>query len=690
MSITDFPRILLLCVAITLPATAGAQAAAPTRAPAFATGQLAAAPTTGWLTNGGNYANQRYSPLTAINRDNVAGLRAVWRTHLNGSGNGAQYSGQGQPIVHDGTIYVSTGADDVFAIDVATGALRWTYEAKLDSNRVKVCCGWVNRGVSIGDGKVFIGQLDAKLVALDQRTGKVVWSIQGEDPLKGYSLVAAPLYFDGLLIIGYAGGDMGIRGRVKGYDARTGALRWTFYTIPGPGEPGHETWPADSDIWKYGGAPVWQTPALDPELGLIYFTTGNAAPDYNGSVRKGDNLYTASMLAIEARTGKYRWHFQQVHHDIWDYDSPSPVVLFEAPYQGVMRKGIAQASKTGWVYILDRETGKPLIGIEERPVPQEPRQHTAATQPYPVGDSVVPQSIDIAPEGFELVNQGRIFTPFWDKVVLYKPQMGVNWPPSSHDPATNLLYVCGLDHVASSVSDQKGFTEPTFQGMYFGGGGANPGVARRGIFSAIDLKTNRLAWQQQWSDGCWSGSLATKGGLVFVGRNDGRLTALDSSNGRRLWQFQTDAGVNAPASSFEHGGRQYVVVMSAGSMFSGGRKGDSIWLFALDGTMEPLPPPTAGPGAATGGIELPAGTPDLARGKGLYTQYCLACHGDTGLGGHGGGASLANASRDLATMANTAYSGRNAMPPFRGILVPDQLRDIVHYIANDLLKERKP
>jgi alcohol dehydrogenase (cytochrome c) len=538
-----------------------------------------------------------------------------------------------------------------------------------------------------------VGLLDARLVALDQKTGQVRWSIQAEDPLKGYSIVSAPLYYDGTIITGFGGGDMGIRGRVKAYEARTGKLRWTFYTIPGPGERGHDTWPQDSEVWKYGGAPVWQTPAVDPELGLLYFSTGNAAPDYNGSVRKGDNLYTASIVALEAKTGAYRWHFQQVHHDIWDYDSPNPVILFDAPFEGRLRKGIAQASKTGWVYILDRATGKPLTPIEERPVPQEPRQHTAATQPYVIGDPVVPQHIDIAPEGFDLVNQGRIFTPFWDKVVLYKPQMGVNHPPSSYDPRAYRMFVCGIDHVATSVSDRKEFTKPTFDQMWFGGSYENPGVPRTGTFTAMDLRTNRIAWQQAWPQSCWSGSLATGGNLLFVGRSDGRFTALDSSNGKRVWQFQTDAGVNAPASTFEWQGQQYVAVLSAGTLFGGGRNGDSLWLFSLKGTIDSLPPAAVagGPGSnAAATFTLPSGKPDTAAGQTLYRQFCVACHGENGLGGHGGGMSLVDAAKDLQSIAATAHEGRKTMPPFKGVLSPEQLRDIAGHVSIDLFGQPAP
>ena len=203
------------------------------------------------------------------------------------------------------------------------------------------------------------------------------------------------------MITGFAGGDRGVRGRVKAFDAKDGKLVWTFYTIPGPGEPGHDTWPQDNDVWKYGGAPVWQTPAVDPELGLIYFSTGNPGPDYNGAVRAGDNLFPSSIVALDAKTGKYRWHFQQVHHDIWDYDAAeSRRAVRRATTAAARAKAIAEVGKTGWVYILDRTTGKPLVGIDEQPVPQEPRQATAATQPYPARRRRSCRSRStIAPEG---------------------------------------------------------------------------------------------------------------------------------------------------------------------------------------------------------------------------------------------------------------------------------------------------
>jgi PQQ-dependent dehydrogenase (methanol/ethanol family) len=582
------PLLFLVAAAVALAASsAWAQRAAPKSSPAFSGKELAAWPVDGWITNGGNVYNQRYSPLTQLNRSNVGQLKPRWRTSLSGSGTDSKYSGQGQPLVYDGVIYLPTGANDVFAIDVDTGEILWTHEANLSPDLIGVCCGWLSRGVAMGDGKIYSGQLDGKLVALDQATGKVVWSVYAERNEDGFSITGAPLYYDGLVITGFAGGDRATRGRVKAFDAKTGELAWTFYTIPGPGEVGHDTWPSFNETWKHGGAAVWQTPAVDPELGLVYFSTGNPGPDANGSVRPGDNLFSVSMVAIDAKTGEYRWHFQQIHHDLWDYDAPNPVVLFDAMYDGELRKGIVEVGKTGFVYILDRITGEPLIGIEERPVTQEPRQATAATQPYPIGDAVVPHEIDMVPEGFELINQGRIFTPFWDKPVVVKPAAtgGANWPPSSYDPETNLFYVCAHDG-AGAYSTQEGGVEwaiPKPGNRYFGGEYKGSGIPRRGIFAAVDLKTNRIAWRQQWGEMCYAGSTVTRGGLVFVGRNDGRLTALDKANGNLLWEFEADAGIHAAVSTFEHDGQQLVVAFAGGSFFPGTKRGDSVWLFGLDG-----------------------------------------------------------------------------------------------------------
>jgi quinohemoprotein ethanol dehydrogenase len=603
--------VLVSAAALTLAGCGGSTKAVP----AFTADELTALPQQDWLTNGGTLFNQRYSPLDQIDRSNVADLKGVWRTHLS-SATAFKYSGETQPLVHDGVIYLSTGASDVFALDVESGKTIWQYEGNLDQSINTVCCGWTSRGVAIGDGRVYLGKLDGNLVALDAHSGQEVWSAAVGDWRKGETITSAPLYYQGLVVTGISGGEFGVRSRVTAYDAETGKLVWRFYTIPGPGEVGHDTWPQDNDAWKHGGAPVWQTPAVDPKLGLLYFSTGNTSPDFDGSSRKGDNLFANSIVAVDAKTGEYRWHYQQVHHDIWDLDSPSPVVLFDLTVDGQLRHALAEASKTGWVYILDRTNGKPLVGIDEKAVPQELRQHTAETQPYPVGDAFTPQSVTaeevarltkaraaaaqeaggedkLSTPKWSYVNEGRIFTPFWGQTgVISRPSTigGTNWPPSSYNPDTGYMYVCSADAISIFTSSETTY-EPAdirmgndFLGSAFN---APDGNLVRGTFTAMDMRTNTIAWQKQWDHSCYSGSVTTAGGLVFVGHNDGRLIAYDARNGGQLWEFQTGAGANAPATVFEHKGKQYVILVSAGSSLGGTTHGDSVWLFGLDGTLAP-------------------------------------------------------------------------------------------------------
>ena len=386
----------------------------------------------------------------------------MWRARLRGSGTAPQYSGFAQPLVYDGVAYVSTGANDVFALSIDTGEILWQYAANLDPNITSVCCGWNNKGVAISEDKVFIGQLDGQLVALDRATGKVAWSIQAERWQDNFSITAAPLYVNGMVIIGFAGGDRGTRSRVKAYDAKDGRLIWTFYTIPGPGEPGHDTWPKDNDAWKYGGAAIWQTPAVDPELGLLYFSTGNAAPDYNGAFRAGDNLYAASMRGDRARDGQVSLALPagaSRHLGLRRGQSrrPDGCERRRPHAQGDRR---SREDRLG-LHPRPRRPASRSIGIDEQPVPQEPRQATAATQPFPRGDAIVPQLIEIAPEGHALVNDGRIFTPFVGKdPTIVAPGIwgGASWPPSAYDPVQQRLFVCA----SSVINGYTGGGDPKF------------------------------------------------------------------------------------------------------------------------------------------------------------------------------------------------------------------------------------
>ncbi|MGH8260494.1 MAG: c-type cytochrome, partial [Steroidobacteraceae bacterium] len=374
---------------------------------------------------------------------------------------------------------------------------------------------------------------------------------------------------------------------------------------------------------------------------------------------------------------------------------------------GRMRKGLVEVSKTGWAYILDRATGKPLIGIVERPVPQEPRQATSPTQPYPIGDAIVPQQIDIVPEGAPLIpgtgdipNHGRIFTPFWTNEIMVKPSTsgGANWPPSSYDPTTHLLYVCASDKISTFVV-AKHLERPGPDKIYMGGHFAEAEANDQGIFAALDVTTNRLVWRQQWREPCYSGSIVTAGGLLFVGRSDGRLMALDSRNGARLWQFQTDAGVNTTATTFEYRGKQYVAVQAGGGVFARGKRGDGVWMFSLDGKIPSLTSDAAGSAggamaAAFGGrgpkppaapvVTRPA---RIANGGTIYRAACLPCHGDAGRGGVGGGPPLTNGlSRE--TILTVASAGRHNMPAFSSIYSADELNDVATYIVDDLAKSK--
>ncbi len=647
----------------------------------FSSAELTRLPTHSWLTNGGDLYNRRYSPLTGINRDNVAGLKGVWRTQLGGSGVGSQYSGEAEPIVYEGLLYIVTGANDTFAIDLDSGEIAWSYEADLDPDISTICCGWTSRGVGLGEGKVYVGQLDGKLVALDRHTGEAVWTTQAERWQDGLTITSAPLYYDGLVITGFAGAEYGVRGRVKAYDADDGSLVWTFYTVPGPGEIGHDTWPADNEVWKYGGATVWQTPAVDPELGLLYFATGNPGPDFNGAIRAGDNLFSVSIVAVDVATGEYRWHFQQVRHDIWDFDAANPVVLFDVEIEGATRKAVAEVNKNGYVFVLDRITGEPLLGIDERPVPQEPRQATAATQPIPRGEPVAPLTIDVPPEGFTLPYDEHVYVPFWTERVVGK-RSGANWPPSSYDPERQVLFVCASERLSFYLVDEDETASPQGGERYMGGrfGGVG-GMPSTGILAAMDMTTNTAVWRQRWADRCYSGSVATAGGLLFVGRSDGRFMALDSDTGMALWEFQTGAGVNTTPAIFEYKGEAHVAIFSAGNAFAGSPRGDSVWLFSLNGSLDPVPAPPPGSGGRGGmgvAARSPIGFPNIDNGETLYARTCDLCHGPDGQGGHAEGAPLLPG-KTLVEVVGIVTAGQNTMPGFGASLSVNDIRDVSAY-----------
>ena len=680
-------------------------------APAFTADDLMEEPKEAWLTNGGTLMNQRYSPLDEIDTDNVGDLKGVWMTDLDGSGVAAKYSAEAQPVVYQGVMYVPTGADDVFAVSVDTGKVLWKYQAKLDQKISTVCCGWLSRGVALGDGKVYLGQLDGSLVALDQKTGKQAWSAQVGRWQEGYTITAAPLYYDGLVYTGISGGEFSIRGRIQAYDAKTGEEVWRFHTVPGPGETGHDTWPRNNDSWQHGGAPVWQTPAIDPELGLMYFSTGNASPDLDGSGRAGDNLFSASIVAVDAKSGDYRWHFQQVHHDIWDYDSPSPIVLFDAEIDGEERKGLGEASKTGWVYLLDRETGKPLLPIEEKAVPQLGSQATAKTQPIPsypplfsheVTDEDVAAIQKLANANAKdgqpkpKVVKGGIYTPFGETItaIVPGPQGGTNWQPSSYNPETGLMYVCAMRSVSGYSSKNEELPEgKRGQTADLGSVFTTTGFgAQEGHFVAIDVTTGEKVWEKRWPESCYSGSVTTGGNLVFVGRNGGQLEAYNAENGEGpLWSFQTGAGANTTATVFEQEGTQYLAFLAGGNALAATKHGDNLWLFSLEGTMDEAAAAGADEGEGTGHAgQSPAeptdeGDGDPEAGASVWSDNCAGCHGLNGGGANGGPSLVGNeAALDPERVRAQVTNGGGGMPAFKDTLTEKQIGDVTAYVTEQL------
>jgi quinohemoprotein ethanol dehydrogenase len=555
-------------------------------------------PAADWPLVGGDWGNTRYSPLAKINTSNVKTLKGAWMVRLN-SGFGPPYSQQGTPVVKDGVMYITTGEQDIFALDVKTGNLLWEYRTPTDP---KTPDNKAKRGVALGEGPdrgmVFGVETDirkpppasgrmepvTRLFALDRKTGKLLWKHElGEDipqNLRQY-VSAPPLYYKGLVYISVSGGDGGMRGRLTAHDAKTGNQVWRWNAIPAPGEPGSETWEGES--WKTGGGAMWVQPALDPDLGLIYVNTGNPWPDYNGSTRGGDNLFTSSIVALDAMTGKYRWHFQSVHHDLWDFDMPTPVILFDQVYDGQMRKALAAHSKQGWVYILDRVTGKPLIPTEEKPVPQDARQKTAATQPVPAGDPTAPQCAEPVPQYV----RGCMFTPVWTDTKIAQPSASGDWAPGAYDPQSGYLFF------TTGVSTRK--FSPT-------GRISVPGTREYGLITALDSRTNKQVWQKEvpYLAGFGSGVLATGGGLLFHGGSDGYFRALDSKTGEELWRFQTGFGADAPAATWESNGEQYVAIAAGGSRDGlKEAKGDLVWAFKIGGKLNPLNGPPAPPTMVT-------------------------------------------------------------------------------------------
>ena len=559
-----------------------------------------------WLLPGRDYANRRFSPLDRVTPANVKGLVPKW---IYQTGTAATF--QTTPLVADGVMYVSAPFSHVMALDARTGRELWRYEHKARTK--KLCCGPANRGVALGYGKVFVASVDARLIALDQKTGKVAWDVPladaseadrpsedratltGSDPaLKGkvsgatgIGANSAPLVFDGKVVVGITGvgyglhvdserpgtplgavvgvaGRYGRPGFLAAFDARTGEPVWQFDTTEQDweggfvektayGVPMHRDIAAEKaaaadhkDAWHYGGGSIWHAPAYDPKSGLLFLGIGNPSPQVAGESRPGDNLHTSSLVALDGKTGKLVWSYQQVPHDLWGYDVASPPTLFDLTVDGKPVPVVGQASKLGWYFVHERASGN-LLFKSDAFVPQA----NLFQQPTPEGTVIAP-------------GVGG----------------GVNWSPTSIDEASGIAYLAAMHwpatyraQVIPPTGDKPPVhyfnIEPAASGMY-------------GLLTALDLKNGgKILWQQKTPEPLVGGVLATKGGLVFNGEGNGDFAAYDAKSGEKLWRFQCGAGVNAPPIAYRLDGKDYVAVAAGGSSLWGFRQGGAVVVFGL-------------------------------------------------------------------------------------------------------------
>jgi len=504
-----------------------------------------------WLSYSGSYASQRYSLLRQINPANVKTLEQKWIFQAE-----SLEKFETTPLVADGIMYITQAPSDAVALDARTGRVFWIYRY-FPSQDVKPCCGSVNRGLAMLGDTLFLATLDAHLVALDAKTGRPLWNTPVANPNAGYAMTVAPLVVKDKVIVGVAGGEFGIRGFIAAYDARTGREAWKFYTIPGPGEPGHETW--QSDAWEHGGGSVWTTGSYDPDLNLTYWGTGNPGPDWNPAQRAGDNLYSDSVVALDPDTGKLKWFYQFTPNDPYDYDSTQVPVLVDTTWNGSPRKLMMWGNRNGFFYVLDRVNGQFLAG-------------------YPFVKVNWASGLDA---------KGRpIQTPQPDGEGTFPGvQGGTNWYSPSYSPRTGLFYVSGWqDYASVFVKEAQKYEEGR---RFVGGrpaspipGGQNVPSLKRGPINvwteaaghgeviALDPRTGAKKWKFAMTDVTDSGILTTATDLLFAGGREGYFHALDARTGALLWKANLGGQVASGPMTYQVDGKQYVAVAAGHSLFA--------------------------------------------------------------------------------------------------------------------------
>jgi len=502
-----------------------------------------------WLTYSGGYNGWRYSPLNQITPANVKDLSLQWVFQSR-----IAEKFEVTPLVVDGVMYLSEATSNVYAIDAATGRLFWEYRNTTPA-APRTCCGILNRGVAILDDRIFVGTVDAWLLAIDARTGRLLWRTQVGDYNKAYAVVHAPMVVKDKVVVGPAGGEFGIRGFVAAYEAKTGKELWRFNTVPGPGEAGNETWAGES--WKTGGAPIWTSGSYDPELNLIYWGTGNPAPSHNGDSRAGDNLYSGSVIALDADTGKLRWHYQFTPHDEWDWDAAQIPVLADLEWRGRPRKLMLWANRNGFYYVLDRATGQFL------------QAKAFVKQTWNGG-------FDERGRPVKLPNT----SPTREGTLIYPGQQGAtNWYSPSYSPRTGLFYVpAWVDYFSRYYKLDAEYVPGS---AYIGGTqSSNTGGSSRdtklidtrvdggyGAVRALDAKTGEMKWEFKLGDITDGGILTTAGDVLFTGNRTQYFYGLDARTGDMLWRMYLGGNIRSGPMSYLVNGKQHIAVAAGTSLF---------------------------------------------------------------------------------------------------------------------------
>ncbi len=494
-----------------------------------------------WMMYSGTLDSQRYSRLDQINTNNVTELEMKWSYQIP-----VIDRAETVPTVVDGIMFITEAPSNLTAVDARTGRVYWRYDHELPED-LRICCGRNNRGVAILGETLFMSTLDAHLVAIDARTGNVLWDVEVADYEAGYSKTAAPLIVKDKVVTGIAGGEFGIRGFIDAYDPVTGDLEWRTYAIPGPGEPGNESWSGDS--WKTGGAATWITGSYDPDLNLIYWGTGNPGPDWNGDVRLGDNLYSDSALALDGDTGEIAWHFQFTPHDVHDYDSIQVPILADIEYQGSTRKVMMWANRNAFFYTIDRETGEFLEG------------EAYASQTWAQG---------LDPNGRPIRVPGM--APTYEGILVSPPIVGAtNWYSPGYSQQTGLFYVTSFDGEQEFFKRDEDYEE----GERFTGGGGRynqPMDAFHSSIRAINPATAEIEWEFPIMPRSSAGITTTAGGIVFTGSADGYFFALDAASGEELWHISLGARVHAAPMTYAIDGQQFVTIASGNVVYTFGLK----------------------------------------------------------------------------------------------------------------------